>query len=273
MASKTLRVPLIVSMHGYDAFLPRSVSPVAIRKRSERRLCLRNAISVVVNSEYMRSRALEIGVRPDSIFLIRHGVDTNVFRPSTASRRGVLFVGRLAPEKGCDLLILALSRIPSSDYEVLTIVGSGPQEEYIKDLACRLRVPLEMVGEMAQDDVARRMRSARLAVVPSVMHGMRGEPSGLVPLECQASGTPTVVTRVGGLPENLPPHAKNLIADPSPESLASSILAGLRTTDLDLHDVVRGHVLERHDLGRVDQEWDVLYERALSFPRSYPRER
>jgi glycosyltransferase involved in cell wall biosynthesis len=121
----------------------------------------------------------------------------------------VLFVGRLTPHKGVDVLIRALP--PDAR---LTVIGSEghdsrpPERNYpelLRSLAIGRRV--EFRGAVDDDELARRYRTAAVVVVPSVertWYGRRiavSELLGLVALEAMASGTPVIASRVGGLPE------------------------------------------------------------------------
>ena len=138
------------------------------------------------------------------------GADPQRFRPNPGERRsGVLFVGRLTPHKGIDVLIRALP--PDAR---LTIVGSEghdprpPERDYpslLRSLAAGRRV--QFLGAVDDEELARQYRTAAVLVIPSVertCYGRRivvSELLGLVALEAMASGTPVIASRLGGLPE------------------------------------------------------------------------
>ena len=138
------------------------------------------------------------------------GADPLRYRPDPGVRRaGVLFVGRLTPHKGIDVLIRALP--PDAP---LTIVGSEghdhrpPERDYpslLRSLAAGRRV--QFLGAVDDEELARQYRTAAVLVIPSVertCYGRRivvSELLGLVALEAMASGTPVIASRLGGLPE------------------------------------------------------------------------
>jgi glycosyltransferase involved in cell wall biosynthesis len=142
--------------------------------------------------------------------IVYGGADTARHRPDPDVRRaGVLFVGRLTPHKGIDVLIRALP----PDVR-LTVVGSEghdprpPERDYPRLLrALAADRPVEFLGAIDDDELAFRYRSAAVLVIPSVertCYGRRiavSELLGLVALEAMASGTPVIASRVGGLPE------------------------------------------------------------------------
>ncbi len=142
--------------------------------------------------------------------IVYGGADPLRYRPDPGVRRaGVLFVGRLTPHKGIDVLIRAMP--PEAR---LTIVGSEghdprpPERDYpslLRSLAAGR--PVQFLGAVDDEELARRYRTAAVLVIPSVertYYGRRivvSELLGLVALEAMASGTPVIASRLGGLPE------------------------------------------------------------------------
>jgi glycosyltransferase involved in cell wall biosynthesis len=109
----------------------------------------------------------------------------------------ILYLGRLAPEKGVDVILKALKYL--RDLPVtLTIIGTGPWENKIKKLATELDIctKLSFEGTLSWDEVESKMYLNDIAVVPS-----RYEPFGLVALEAMAHGLPVIASRVDGLKE------------------------------------------------------------------------
>ena len=147
---------------------------------------------------------------PERTRIVYGGADPVRHRPHPGERRaGVLFVGRLTPHKGIDVLIRALP--PDAR---LTIIGSEghdprpPERDYpslLRSLAAGRRV--QFLGAVDDEELARQYRTAAVLVIPSVertCYGRRivvSELLGLVALEAMASGTPVIASRLGGLPE------------------------------------------------------------------------
>ena len=117
--------------------------------------------------------------------------------------RRVVFLGRLLPHKGLDLLIQACGpEIP------LTLIGRAYDEGYLADLRSLARnADVEFVCDAADPEVARRLRTATVLALPSVHRDLYGrdhempELLGLVLLEAMACGTPVVCSTAGGMPE------------------------------------------------------------------------
>jgi glycosyltransferase involved in cell wall biosynthesis len=154
--------------------------------------------------------AAQLRSPPERTRIVYGGADPGRHRPRPGERRaGVLFVGRLTPHKGVDVLIRALP--PDT---TLTVVGSEghdprePERDYpalLRSLAARRRV--RFVGAVDDEELARLYCTAAVVVIPSVERTCFGrrvvvsELLGLVALEAMASGTPVIASRLGGLPE------------------------------------------------------------------------
>jgi glycosyltransferase involved in cell wall biosynthesis len=114
-------------------------------------------------------------------------------------KRDLAFLGRLVSEKGVDLLIQALKdlRLRGSDFR-LSVIGSGPEEPFLRALARRLGVEdlIDFLGTKSGDELARILGEHRVLVVPSRVI----EPFGVVALEGMASGCYIIGSDAGGLP-------------------------------------------------------------------------
>ena len=159
----------------------------------------------------------DYGAASERVHMIPPGYDDNRFYPvSTASReairqrlgftgRVVLAIGRLARNKGYDLLLEAFTivaaRVPEA---VLHLAVGGTQLtaaeqallEELKALAEKLGLTerVRFDGYIADPDLADYYRAADVFVLSS-----RYEPFGMTAIEAMACGTPTVVTTHGGL--------------------------------------------------------------------------
>ena len=158
--------------------------------------------------------------------VIPNGVDLGRFRPSTRGRRRqgekirCLAVARLVERKGLSDLIEALAALERGRFE-LEILGSGPDQQKLKDLADRLGVRREVIfaGAVGRSEVPGRFRDADIFTLAS-----REEAFGNVFAEAMASGLPVVGTTAGGIPE-LIDHGKNgyLVPPREPRALAAAI--------------------------------------------------
>jgi glycosyltransferase involved in cell wall biosynthesis len=137
----------------------------------------------------------------------------------------MLFVGRLAPEKGLVTLVKAWSsfRIPIR----LKIVGDGPLLGQVKELAAG-QPNIEVLGSRTRVDVLRLMQSASALVFPSEWY--EGLPMTII--EALACGTPVIASDLNSL-DDLVHDGENgtRFKVGSPESLASAVSRFLSKPD------------------------------------------
>ncbi len=140
---------------------------------------------------------------------ISAGVDLDLFRPmpKRAARDAlgldgenlVLYVGRLEPLKGVDILLEALRRLDYSPCTRLMVVGGSFEEGEmlrLKSSAERLGLgdSITFTGSVDQHELPLYYNAADIFALPSYY-----ESFGLAALEAMACATPVVVSRVGGL--------------------------------------------------------------------------
>ena len=158
---------------------------------------------LIVKSAHMKRQLMQAGVPGHKVEVIPLSITLpEVSRYDGALRRPgavptILFVGRVAEEKGLDVLLRALARL-DVEFEAI-IAGDGPVTEKMQDLASELCIDdrVQFVGWQGGEDLERLYRECHLVVVPSVWP----EPFGLVGLEAMANAKPVVAFEVGGIPE------------------------------------------------------------------------
>lgn len=131
--------------------------------------------------------------------------------PPAGARTGLLYVGRLAPEKG----LAVLARAAAQGGVVVDVVGTGPMAV---DLA---RAPgLRLHGALSPDQVYARMRAATALVMPSLWY--EGFPRTLV--EAYACGLPVIASRLGAFVELVQDGHTGWLAEPgSVDALAEAL--------------------------------------------------
>jgi len=161
------------------------------------------------------------GADPTKIVVIPPGVDLDLFRPTpkAAARKRlgirddqkmILFVGRIEPLKGVDILIEAVAiafrhHRELRDHVCLAIIGGDVGDDpsklsaemnRLQELRARLGVEslVTFLGKQAQTDLPDYYSAAEVLVVPS-----HYESFGMVAVEAMACGTPVIASDVGGL--------------------------------------------------------------------------
>jgi glycogen synthase len=169
-------------------------------------------------------------------------------------RPRVLFVGRLAPQKGVSTLVAAAGLLKHPGAQVL-LVGDGPERKALEKEAKRIRVGdrFHFVGFVAHERLPAAMAHADLLVLPSIY-----EELGTVLLEAMQAALPIVASNIGGIPDVIEDGVNGLLVSPGePEALARAIDRLL--ADRDLARRLSEGAQER----AKDYDWEVLAERVL----------
>jgi glycosyltransferase involved in cell wall biosynthesis len=134
----------------------------------------------------------------------------------------VLAVGRLAPQKGLDVLIDAAARWRHRDPRpVIVIAGDGPQARSLRAQAARQADgDVRLLGE--RDDVPALLAAADVVVVPS-----RWDARALIVQEAMQAGRPIVASRVGAIPDLTGDDGAVLVRPGDPAELAAAVTAVL----------------------------------------------
>lgn len=182
----------------------------------------RRVAACVALSAETRQEALDFGIPAEKIHLIPGGVDGAQFRPATSDERKaarnrlnltcerlVLFVGRLSTEKNPQALVRAWGEIdPAARMNTkLAMVGDGPDEKSVHDLAKRVSNSIIFPGRRA--DVDDWYRAADVYVISSELEGLSN-----TMIEAMATGLPVVSTAVSG---------SSILAEPPPAGLLVEI--------------------------------------------------
>lgn len=138
--------------------------------------------------------------------VIGNPYDDRIFRllPAAVRDKTFVFLGRLVSDKGADLLLRAMKILHDDGLQPdLTIIGSGPEEQILRQQARKLGLDRQvtLAGQKSGHELAELLNRHRILVVPSRWP----EPFGIVALEGIACGCVVVGSRDGGLKEAIGP--------------------------------------------------------------------
>lgn len=164
---------------------------------------LRRARRIVVSSPALRDSAAVLAPHRARCVVVPFGLDVQPVRcahrhPAVAAVKAVwsgpvvLFVGRLVPYKGVDVLLQAVAGV----HAAAVIVGDGPLREPLQAAARTLGVADRtfFLGHLEEEALSAWYGAADVLALPSVT---RAETFGMVQIEAMARGTPVVSTRLG----------------------------------------------------------------------------
>lgn len=202
---------------------------------------LREANTVVVNSEFTKSVYVKLGVPPEKIIKITPAVDTDYFSPgidtarlrrqyNLANKRVLLTVARLSERKGHDAVIRVLSKIKDAfSGLVYLIVGTGPDEKRLRSLAKELGVSDRVIfcGAVPDNELPQYYNLCDIHVMPN--RQAKGvdtlEGFGVSFIEASACAKPVIGGKSGGSGEAVQDRVTGFLVDPlNAEELADKII-------------------------------------------------
>lgn len=211
------------------------------------------------------------------ISVVPPGMDENRFSPIRQEERealqaryglepnDVLAVGRMATNKGHDLLINAMPTLLKLVPDARLVAAFGGDDsarddagvESLRQLARELGVDehIEWVQYVPDEDLPNYYRAASVFALSS-----RYEPFGMVAIEAMACGTPTVVTVHGGLADLIDFGNQALFADPNrPEEYGTMLAMPMLYPNLSNELSVEGSRFARRNFG-----WTGIAKRILN---------
>jgi alpha-maltose-1-phosphate synthase len=201
--------------------------------------------------------------------VILGGVDAEKFCPDESiSQDGtVLFVGRLLPHKGVDVLIKAL---PSGMR--LEVIGPPLDDQFRRDLhALAERKRVTFRSQCSEAELIAAYRRSLCVVLPSVYRSMYGQETtipellGQTLLEGMACGSAAICTDVGSMPEIVDHGVTGFVVPPNDPAALCERLRWLRDHPDEtrrMGQLGRRRVQEKFSWGRVVQRCLEIYEEA-----------
>ena len=280
-AAKTLKdsfkIPIIATIHATEAGRNSGIHDEVQRYINDTEWMLTyESTEVIVNSNYMKNELQRLfGLPYEKINVVPNGVNLNLyngvekdynFRRQYAAdnEKIILYVGRLVYEKGIQNLIAAMPKVLNGYHDSkLIIAGKGGMIDELRDEVRRLNIENKVyfTGYLNLNQVTKMYKCADVAVFPSTY-----EPFGVVALEGMLSGTPVVVSDVGGLNE-IVQHRENGMKSyaGNPNSIADSILELLYNPGLgaEVSRAAKAKVKAQYNWNKIAQDTHFIYQKAI----------
>jgi glycosyltransferase involved in cell wall biosynthesis len=148
------------------------------------------------------------------IFTLTNGLDVNRYfhDPTPKSAIELIFVGRLVKNKRVLDALKAVAQVKEYSPKItLTIIGSGPEEAFLKAQCNLLNIEdhIRFLGKLSPKKIPKYLSKADIFIFPSLYEG-----NSLAILEAMASGLPILASRTTGIPELIQEHVNGLLNSP-----------------------------------------------------------
>ncbi len=280
-AAKTLKdsynIPIVATIHATESGRNSGIHDEMQRYINDTEWMLTyEATEVIVNSNYMKCELQRLfGLPFEKVSVVANGINVNMFNGiekdyefrrqyASDNEKIILFVGRLVYEKGIQHLISAMPKILDGYHDAkLVIAGKGGMLEELKEQvrAMGIENKVYFTGYMDSKQVSKMYKCADVSVFPSTY-----EPFGIVALEAMLSGTPVVVSDVGGLNEIIEHGVDGMKSYAgNSNSLADSILQLLYNPQLADNVVKRAKTKIKNDYNwtKIAQDTHFVYQKAI----------
>lgn len=221
----------------------------------------------------------------EKIVEVAPGVNLNLFRPMnkaaaklhvgiSQTRKTLLFVGRIEPLKGIDMLLYAVKMVKAQipDMPLTLLIVGGDISQHITKWSSQMRQlntlrhvlhieeEVQFIGQRPQKELPYFYNAAEIVVIPS-----HYESFGMVVAEAMACGTPVITTNVAGISDLIDQRRSTLITTVNNPLLLASQIRQLLTNEAMYKEVQQNSIKSTHGLSWSDVAGQIsqVYARAL----------
>ena len=267
IAASIIKKPIIISVHGHEFTVSKKQSFL-------KKFTCSKATKIRAISKKVKDTIVSWGISPEKISIIEDRVDCDHFNPSIErteirkkldiKNKMIISVGSLIGIKGFDTLLEAAKSVSESIADVkFVIVGTGPLKSKLIEKAKELDISenVSFVGHVPYSEMPKYYAASDLFVHPAYVEGM-----GRVILEAQASETPVIATKVGGIPEAVSDSSAILVEPHNPRALGDAILKLLKDKELadSLAKNGREFVMNNFEFWKQEKKLIDFYENTIN---------
>lgn len=280
MLSRLSNTPQVLTIVGGDIYDPtKKLSPSnSFLLRTVVRSVLNSSSHIIAISADIQRRARRDYRCQKDIQVIHYGLSPFRFASKGRTQLGIpeedmvlISIGRLIKRKALGDLLLALSRLEDQKFRLL-IIGEGPEEPHLRDLATRLGLSsrVDFLGAVWGEPKFQYLAASDIFALPSVHEGF-----GLVFLEAMYCGLPVIASSSGGQTDFLREGETGfLVPVGDVDTLAERIRRLGRDEALrkEIGEFNRQYV-KRFHIAEVAQQYEALFSRVLQRPSITAQER
>ncbi|KAH9291473.1 hypothetical protein KI387_043338, partial [Taxus chinensis] len=220
--------------------------------------------AICVSHTSKENTVLRSGLPPNKVFVIPNAVDTAMFKPNPNCRPCneivIVVISRLVYRKGADLLVEVIPEVCRLYPNVRFIVGGdGPKRVRLEEMREKnsLQERVEMLGAVPHAQVQSVLVRGHIFLNSSLT-----EAFCIAILEAASCGLLTVSTRVGGVPEVLPPDMI-VLAEPVPGDMVTAIGKAIKILPKTDPYAMHVRMKDLYSWSDVARRTVVVYDHAL----------
>lgn len=243
---KRLGIPVVYEIRAFweDAAVDHGTSAEwGLRYRLTRAMetyALRHVNAVTTICEGLRGDILQRGIPSEKVSVIPNAVNIENFSVGEAADQQLAkelgtvgkvvlgFIGSFYAYEGLDILLKAMPEMLQANPDIrLLLVGGGPQEQQLKELASQLKLSDKVIftGRVPHDQVQRYYNLTDVLVYPRLRMRLTDLVTPLKPLEAMAQGRLLAASDVGGHRELIEDGKTGILFEAdNPQALASKVL-------------------------------------------------
>jgi glycosyltransferase involved in cell wall biosynthesis len=228
---------------------------------------LRKAKIVTASSKYFIDESPYLKRFSYKVKILPLGVDTNLLSPTFKYDPQIIFIGRIIPEKGIDVLIKAFELLSPSNPELrLFIIGKPVDIKYwmrLKQYVWRKGLIGKVIftGYLPKDKLLEKLMNASALVLPSLT---KLDSFGIVLLEASSLAIPIIASNiVPGARELIEKAQNGILVPPNNHHALAEAITKLLENPIEYGIRGREYVVKNHDWNVVAQKVWQIYKLAL----------
>lgn len=261
LLSYVMKFKFVIYLHGGEMRSLQKTSKFYWRFLSR---ALNKCDAVIAVSDGLKKEVVQFAPFVEKkVWFIPNGVDLTAIKAEqyfSHSKKYILYVGRLVPEKNVKTIIEAFSRIYKKIADVdLFIIGTGHEEEKLRKMVSEngLSKKVSFLGSLSRKKVFSMLRGAEFVVTASYSEGFP-----IVGVEALAAGKMMIGSKVRGITEVIEEGKNGIFFDPDDANTLAKLMVKYvndRNALNELEQNIKDMNLEKYDIKNLaEQHLDVL---------------
>lgn len=213
----------------------------------------------IMTSQFLKQKLIEGGFPADKMHLLPPLMEPATERSHEQEPRTLLYIGRIAREKGLETLVKAAQRLPDWTFQV---IGQGPLEAGLRQQISDLSLGnMHLLGHVPYNLLQEHLQKATFLVVPSECY----ENFPTVILEAWFYGLPVIASCLGGMAEAIEENQTGFLFSPGDvESLVDVVRSLSVEKSRSLRKNIQEHYGRRYGADLYYKQLMGVYQNVLT---------